>query len=130
MTSLLQLRATLTIKCKVSKLIIFGHWLAITVIPKFVRVKKEKNAGEIARGHFSQITETARLPGWGVRYRQKTAPPPPSHRTRGVPICSFPITLTPLSREKNIPPYLGYWLYHWQLQKIYPIFWAFSGNLP
>ena len=35
--------------------------------------------------------------------------PPPSHRTKGY-LCSFPITWTPLSREKDIPPYLGYWL--------------------
>ena len=37
--------------------------------------------------------------------------PPPFPYNQGVAyLCSFPITRTPISREKDITPYLGHWL--------------------
>ena len=52
-------------------------------------------------------------------------PPPHSNRTRGY-LCSFPITWTLLSQEKDIPPISGIG-YHWQLHKN-PPFPGFLGK--
>ena len=65
-----------SLKSTPSKLIIFGHRLAIVILIKLIKhiylkniynklawVKKDK-FGEIASGQFSNITETARLSAW------------------------------------------------------------------
>ena len=61
-------RAPLT-KIQASKQIIFGHRLAIILLPSTSQrtnvclSQKGVTCSEIARGHFLKITETARLPG-------------------------------------------------------------------
>ena len=57
-----------SLKSKASEWIIFGHSLAIVLLTKHISKtnvwlsQKGVNWGEIARGHFSKITDTARLP--------------------------------------------------------------------
>ena len=61
-----------SLKSKASKWIIFGHRLAIFIFilahlknkTKVCCTQQGEICGEIARGQFSKITETAGLPGW------------------------------------------------------------------
>ena len=69
--------------------------------------------------------------GTEILYRMKgrgghPAPLPHSHRTRWYTYAQFPITRTPLSQEKDIPPISGIG-YDWQLQKT-PPFPGFLGK--